>query len=73
MMKITVSKYRSFLKAFETGTYSGQRFGQAFLNLFEKVCPHHTPPVGQHLCVFNENNRKKAQAWIEANGVDWSQ
>ena len=74
-MKISATDYRTFLTRFEGGTYRTQRFGQAFLNHFALACPHKANEDGgtNHPCIFNESDRKKAQAWIEANGVDWQQ
>jgi hypothetical protein len=69
--QITAADYRHFVKMFDEGTFKGQRFGQAFLNHFASACPHKAGE--QHPCIFNERERKKSAAWIEANGVDWSQ
>ena len=71
-MKITATEYQTFTKAFEDGGFPHLRFGQAFINHFDSACPHEAN--GQlgtnHPCIFNAD-RKVAQAWIEANGVDW--
>lgn len=73
-MKIKGSDYRNFVQSFEADKFPHQRFGQAFLNHFKSACPHDlNETLGtNHPCIFHAD-RKKAQAWIEANGVDWSE
>jgi hypothetical protein len=72
-MKIAATQYRSFTKTFEDGGFPHLRFGQAFINHFETACPHDAnEQLGtNHPCIFHAD-RKVAQAWIEANGIDWS-
>ena len=73
-MKISTKAYGAFVRKFEQGEWPHQRFGQAFLNHFQLTCPHDLNEQAgtNHPCIFHAD-RKVAQGWIEANGVDWSQ
>ena len=69
MSKLSVEDYQAFQEKFDNGDFDRWRWGQALLNHFKSTCPHE---VGDEFpCIFHEEDRGKAQKWIEQNGVDW--